>query len=103
VEIVIKQVQPQDIRGLHELRYRNQIRRHGFNVLPARFLSKRLHVAGWIILEMGNLRRHETVNPAVWTHGIGEETGPVTAAWIDVDDGGACIYACEPDQLGSLG
>src|SRR5471030_2140398 len=30
----------------------------------------------------------------------GEETGPVAVAWVNVDDGGARIDSCEPDQLG---
>ena len=55
--------------------------------------------------------------PAVWTprailvdlenlpgsHDVREETGPVAVAWVNVDDGGARIDSCEPDQLGQLG
>ncbi len=100
VEIVVEQVQPQDIRGLRDLRHRDDVRRDGFNVLSARLFRKRPHAADWIVLEVGDFGRHEAVDPSFGSHDVGEETGPVAVAWVNVDDGGARIDSCEPDQLG---
>src|SRR5450755_3624588 len=96
-------MQPQDIRWLRGLRHRNEVRRDGFDVLSARLLRKRPHVADRIVLEVGHFGRHEAVDASFGSHDIGEETGPVAVAWVNVDDGGARIYTCEPDQLGLRG
>jgi hypothetical protein len=100
VEIVVKQVQPQDIRRLRGLRHRHEVRRDGFDVLSARLLRKRAHAADRIVLEVRNFGRHEAVDPSFGSHDVGEETGPVAVARVNVDDGGARIDSCEPDQLG---
>ena len=103
VEIVVEQVQPQYVRWLGGLRHRDQVRRDGFDVLPARLLRKRLHAADRIVLEVGDFGRHEAVDPSFGSHDVGEETGPIAVAWVNVDDSGTRIYACEPDQLGQPG
>src|SRR5208282_6459546 len=103
VEIVVEQVQPQDIYWLGGLRHRNEVRRDGFDVLSARLLRKRPHAADRIVLEVGHFGRHEAVDPSFRSHDVGEETGPVAVAWVNVDDGGARVDSCEPDQLGQLG
>src|SRR6202035_4699254 len=103
VQIVVEQVQPQYIRGLRRLRHRYEVRRNGFDILSARFFCKRPHAADWIIFEVGNFSRHEAVNPAFRSHDLGEETGPVAVARVNVDDGGARIDSCELDQLRLLG
>jgi hypothetical protein len=50
VEIVVKQVQPQDIRWLRGLWHRYEVRRDGFDVLSARLFCKRQHAAERIVL-----------------------------------------------------
>src|SRR3984893_6045359 len=100
VEIMVEQVQPQDIRRLRGLRHRHEVRRDGFDVLSARLLRKRSHAADRIVLEVGDFGRHEAVEPSFGSNDVGEEAGPVAVAWVAVDDGGARLYACEPDQLG---
>jgi hypothetical protein len=103
VEIVVEQVQPQDIRWLRDLRHRHEVRRDGFDVLSARLLRERPHAADRIVLEVGDFGRHEAVDPSFGSHDVGEETGPLAVARVNVDDGGARIDACEPDQFGYLG
>jgi len=100
VEIVVEQVQPQDIRWLRGLRHRHEVRRDGFDVPSARLLRKRPHAADWIVLEVGDFGRHEAVDPSFGSHDVGEVAGPVAVAWVNVDDCGARIDSCEPDQLG---
>jgi hypothetical protein len=100
VKIVVEQVQPQDIRWFRHLRHRHEVRRDGFDVLSAQLLCKRPHAADRIVLEVGDFGRHEAVDPPFGSHDVGEETGPVAVAWVNVDDGGACLDACEPDQFG---
>src|SRR6185369_10171709 len=86
-----------------DLLHRHEVRRDGYDILSARSLRKRADAADRIILEVGDFGRHEAVDPAFGSHDVGEETGPVAVAWVNVDDGGARIYSCEPDQLGYLG
>jgi len=100
VEIVVEQVQPQDVRWLRGLRHRHEVCRDGFDVLSARLLRKRLHAADRIVLEVGDFGRHEAEDPSLGSHDVGEQARPVAVAGVNVDDGGARIYACEPDQLG---
>ena len=103
VEIVVEQVQPQDICGLRGLLHRDEVRRDGFDVLSARLLRERPHAADRVVIEMGDFGRHEAVDPTLGSHDVGELARPVAVAWVDVDDSGARIYTCEPDQLGLLG
>ena len=51
VEIVVEQVEPQDIRGLRDLRHRDEVRGDGVDVLPARLLRERAHEADRIVLK----------------------------------------------------
>nr|WP_197681329.1 hypothetical protein [Afipia sp. GAS231] len=97
VEIVVEQMQPQDIRWLRGLRHRHEVRRDGFDVLSVRLRRKRPHAADRIVLEVGDFGWHEAVDSSFGSHDVGEETGPVAVAWVNVDDGGARIDACEPD------
>jgi hypothetical protein len=41
MEIVVEQVQPQDVRWLRGLQYRDEVRRDGFDILSARLLRMR--------------------------------------------------------------
>ena len=59
-----------------------------------------LYTADRIVLEVGDFVRHEAVDSSFGSHDVREETGPVAVARVDVDDGGARIDSCEPDQLG---
>jgi len=77
-----------------------EFRGDDFDVLSARLLRKHPHAADRIVLEVGHFGRHEAVDPSFGSHDIGEKTGPVAVAWVNVDDGGARIDSCEPDQLG---
>src|SRR3546814_9715753 len=52
---------------------------------------------------MGDFCRHEAVDPSFWSRGVGENSGPVAVTRVDVDDGGAGIDSCEPDQPGLPG
>src|SRR5471032_2666869 len=94
---------PHDIRGLHRLRHRHQVRRDRFDVLSARLLRQRPHEADRIVLEVGDFGRHEAEDPPLGSHDVGEQARPVAVARVNVDDGGARLYSCEPDQLGLLG
>ena len=85
---------------MRDLRHRHEVRRDGFDVLSARLLRKRPHATDRIVLEVGDFGRHEAGDPSFGSHDVGEETGPVAVAWVNVDDGGARIDSCEPDQLG---
>jgi hypothetical protein len=85
---------------LRGFRHRHEVRRNGFDVLSARLLRKRPYASDRIVLEVGYFGRHEAVNPSFGSHDVGEQAGRVTVARVNVDDGGARIYACEPDQLG---
>jgi hypothetical protein len=87
VEIIVEQVQPKDIRSLHDFRYRHKVRRDGFDFLSARLLRKRPHAADRIVLEVGDFGRYEAVDPSLGSHDVGKEAGPVAVAWVDVDDG----------------
>jgi hypothetical protein len=99
VQIVVEQVQPQDIRWLGYLRHRHKVRGDDFDVLSAWLLRKRSHVADRIVLEVGDFSRHEADNSSFGSHDVGEETGPVAVAWINVDNGGTRFDSREPDQL----
>jgi hypothetical protein len=103
VEIMVKQVQPQDIRWWHDLRYRHKVRRDGFDVLSARLRRKRPHAADRIVLEVGDFGRHEAKNLSFGSHHVGEQARPVAFARVNVDHGGARADAREPDQLGWFG
>ena len=96
VEVVVKQVQPQDIRRWRGVQHRHQVRRDGLHVLSVRLLRKRLHAADRIVLEVGDLGRHEAVDPSFGSNNVGEQTGPVALARVNVDDGGARPDAGEP-------
>src|SRR4029077_5144034 len=86
-------------RWLRGLRHRHEVRRDCFDVLSARLLRERPHAAERIVLEVGDFGRHEAVDPSFGSHDVGEETGPVAVAWVNVDDGGARSDSCEPDHL----
>jgi hypothetical protein len=92
VEIMIEQVQPQNSRWLRGLRHRHDVRRDSFDIVPARLLRERLHVAERIILEVGDFGWHEGVDPSLGSHDVGEETGPVAVAWISVTVESAPIH-----------
>src|ERR1700761_6280366 len=96
-------MQPQNLRWLRDLRQRDEFRRDGVDVLPAWLLRERSHQADRIVLEVRDFGRHEAVDPTFGSHDVGEETGPVAVARVNVDDGGTRIDACELDQLGLLG
>src|SRR3984957_12152818 len=100
VEIVIEQVQPQDIRCLRGPRHRHEIRRDGFDVLSVWLLRKHPYAADRVVLEVGDFGRHEAADPSFRSHDVGEETGPIAVAWVNVDDDGARIDSCKPDPLG---
>jgi hypothetical protein len=85
---------------LRDLRHRDEVRRDGFDVFSARLLRECLHAAELIFHYSGDFGRHEAVDPSFGSHDVGEEARPIAVAWINVDDGGARFYACEPDQLG---
>jgi hypothetical protein len=97
---VVEEVQPQDIRCLHDLPQCNEVCRNGLDILSARLFCKRPYLADRIVLEAGDLGRHEAEDPSLPSHDVGEKTGPVATARVDVDDRGARIDSREPDQLG---
>ena len=80
-------MQPQDIRWLRDVRHRHEVRRDGFDVFSAWLLRERPHAADRVVLEVGDFGRHETVDPSFGSHDVGEETGPVAVARVNVDDG----------------
>ena len=59
-------------------------------------------MADRIVLEVGDLGRHEAVDPSFGSDDVGEEAGPVAVAWVDVDDGGARIDAANRINSDSL-
>src|ERR1700761_5111781 len=103
VQVVVEQVQPQHIRRLRDFPHRYEVRRDGFDVLPARLVRQPTHAAERIVFEVGDFSRHEAVDPPLGTDDVGEAPGPVAITWVNVDDDGACIDACELDQLGKGG
>jgi hypothetical protein len=82
------------------LRHRHEVRRDDFDVLSARLLRERTHATDRIVLEVGDFGRHEAVDASFGSYDVGEEAGPVAVTWVNVDDDGARIDSCEPDQLG---
>src|SRR5690606_9234513 len=73
------------------------------DVLPPRLLRERPHAADRIVVEVGDFGRHEAVDPSFGFRDVGEDSGPVAVARVNVDDGGARSDSCEPDQLGLPG
>ena len=75
----------------------NEVGRNGVDVLTTRLTRECPHHAERIVLEMNDLSRHDAVDPAFGSYNVREETGPVAAARVNVDDGRAGIDAREPD------
>src|SRR6185312_13642178 len=64
MEVVIEQVQPHGIPLWHALRQRHQVRRDDLHILSSRLLRQGPGAADRIVVEMGDLGRHEAVDPS---------------------------------------